>query len=124
MYEELKDKEVKSLWYNTFILINKPVYFWGFTSYQLGGAVGAILFISFIAYAIFHLIVGTIIFLLMVIPMFFLMKKIRKENSKGNPNYVASYFLFKKAPNVITDNANVMRKIYRNEPRKYNKSIS
>ncbi len=107
-------REAEPLRYNTYVLMNKPVYFWGFTSYQLLACFGPIFFIAIISFGIFHILYGSIILGILVTPVICLMRIIRKENSKGNPNYLASWFLAKKAPGAITDRDNVMAKLYRN----------
>jgi hypothetical protein len=116
-----RPKEAESRRYNTYVLMNKPVYFWGFTSYQLLACFGPVFFIAIISFGLFHVLYGSIILCVLVTPVIFLMSIIRKENSKGNPNYLASWFLAKKAPGVITDRDNVMAKLYKNETRKYRK---
>lgn len=125
MAESTEDiKEVKPVKYNTYVLMNKPVYFWGFTAYQLVGSFGIIIFVSILAFAIFHAFIGMFIFALLASPIFYFMGIIRRENSRGNPNYLESYNLFRKSPRVITDHENVMLKIYRNQDKKYIKSNS
>ncbi len=112
-------KEVEPRRYNTYVLMNKPVYFWGFTSYQLLACFGPIFFIVLICIGVFHVVVGSIILCVLLAPVIYIMSIIRKENSKGNPNFLSSYFLAKKAPSVIQDRDRIMSKIYKNESRKY-----
>jgi len=110
--------------YNTYVLMNKPVYFWGFTSYQLLACFGPVFFITVFSFGIFHLFIGTLILCIVVSPLIYLMGIIRRENNKGNPDFLASWFLARKAPCVITDRNNVMSMIYRNESRNYIKGKS
>ncbi len=116
---KVKDTEPRR--YNTYVLMNKPVYFWGFTSYQLLACFGPIFIIAIISFGIFHVIIGSIILAVLTAPVIYLMGIIRKENSRGNPDYLHSWFMAKKAPRVVTDHDNVMSLIYKNEFRKYRK---
>ena len=112
-------KETVPRRYNTYVLMNKPVYFWGFTSYQLLACFAPIFMIAMICFAIFHVLVGSMILCLMVAPVIYIMGIIRKENSKGNPNFLASWFLAKKSPAVVTDRDQVMQLLYKNKDRTY-----
>lgn len=114
-----RDKEVESRRYNTYVLMNKPVYFWGFTSYQLLACFGPIFMIAILSFGIFHVFIGSLVLGVMVTPVIYIMGIIRKENNKGNPNYLASRILAKKAPHVVKDRDYVMAQIYKNNQRKY-----
>jgi hypothetical protein len=110
-------KEAEPRRYNTYVLMNKPVYFWGFTSYQILACFGPIFIVAMISFALFHVLIGSLLLCLLVAPVIYIMSIIRKENSKGNPNYLASWFLAKKSPRVITDRDQVMKLLYRNPER-------
>ena len=120
--ETFNEDSVKPKKYNTFILLNKPVYFWGFTAVQLAVSVGGTIMLTIVSFMIFHLLIGTVVFLILGIPIYRIMGRIRKENSKGNPDYVSAYFNYRKNPKYITDREGVIKLIYKNKARRYIKN--
>ena len=88
--------------------INQPIYFKGFTSFQL-----AILFLVFAVIGLVSMVaIGVYTFVavpVLLIPILLIGKRIKQENDAGNPNYLGSIIYFWQIKKRFTDRHNLLR---------------
>ena len=82
--------------------LNRPVYFWGFSAIQL---LVSVLITGLIAAIKIYLAV------VLAIPLIVIMGKIKKENQKGNPDYLESFFIKRIIPGYIEDRSGLFKKL-------------
>ena len=81
--------------------MNKNIYFkGGLSPFQLLG-VGALLLILFL--------MNIILAFVMLIPIYFLVRYIGKQNKSGNPNFLDTLLVKNSSPEYIKDEGDVMR---------------
>lgn len=106
--------EVKPIKYFTYVNMNKPVFYFGFTSLQFSISVIVIVVVVIIAVMILGLLMGLLIGFILSSPVYILMGKIKIQNAKGNPDYVKSFQLFLKTPKRVVDERGFLNVIYKN----------
>jgi len=87
--------------------LNRPVNFWGFSPIQL---LVSVLIVGITA--AIKIYAGVII----AIPLIVLMGRIKRENQKGNPNYLESLLIKNNTPKYIEDSSRIFKTLINDRP--------
>jgi hypothetical protein len=87
--------------------LNRPVYFWGFSPIQL---LVSVLIIGITAAIKIYVAV------IIVIPVIIIMGKIKRENQKGNPDYLESLLIKRITPKYIEDHSKIFKSLIHDRP--------
>ena len=101
----MEEAEKNTWYYHTFVQMNKPMKFMGFSSYQLFIVVGllGVVVIVCTSFLKTKFIVPLLIDGMLFVPAYMISKKLTAEHKRGNSNYFGSYVSYMSTPRKVID---------------------
>lgn len=104
----------KTIYYPNNHNLNKVIYAFGLNGFQWMMVFGGILLFGII---LFLKAILLIIAIPGVIVLIWFIGKVRKENRKGNPDYMGAVFVYMSTPKYLSDSTQVFKRIKQNGKR-------
>lgn len=96
--------------FKPFLFLNENIRFWGLSSLQIMAIVGIVVFVG--------LIVNVILGIMLLVPAYFMTRKLRQEYRKGNPSYLEAKSIYRVEKKRIEDENNVLQFLKKNDDAK------